>query len=109
MANILLTFSNDLPATVTVGDIAWYFDRSEDTEIEMGPILSITSNPVGIIVNAAVGVQPPEHGDFVFYTKNPIGSVGSLKGYFAEAQFINNSTKYAELFSVGAEIFESSK
>jgi hypothetical protein len=32
-----------------------------------------------------------------------------LKGYFAEAQFINTQTKYAELFSVGAEVFESSK
>jgi hypothetical protein len=32
-----------------------------------------------------------------------------LKGYYAEAQFVNNATDYAELYSVGAEIFESSK
>jgi len=41
--------------------------------------------------------------------QNPIGVVSSLKGYYAEAQFVNESTEYAELFSVGTEIFESSK
>ena len=73
----------------------------------MGPITSI--NGLTIIINAAIGVQPPTANDFVFYVKDPIGKVGQLKGYYAEIQFRNNTTKYAELFSVGTEIFESSK
>jgi hypothetical protein len=36
-------------------------------------------------------------------------TVSSLKGYYAEAQFRNNSPAYGELFSVGSEVFVSSK
>tara|TARA_R110001606_G_scaffold272285_2_gene420805 strand:+ start:354 stop:683 length:330 start_codon:yes stop_codon:yes gene_type:complete len=109
MANITLTFSNPLPEGIQVGDIAWYLNTTTNTEVEMGPIISITDNPVSITVNAAVGVAPPTQSDFVFYAENPIGFLGQLKGYYAEAQFRNSSTASAELFSIGSEIFESSK
>jgi hypothetical protein len=107
MANITLTFTNPLPVNIQVGDIAWYLDISESEEVKMGPILSI--NGLEVVVNAAAGVSPPTTADFVFYVKDPAGYLGQLKGYYAEAQFRNNSTKYAELFSVGSEVFESSK
>lgn len=107
MANITLTFVNPLPATLATGDIAWYLDISAGTEVKMGPVTSISG--LTIVINAAVGVSPPSSGDFIFYVKDPIGKVGQLKGYYAEIQFRNNTTKYAELFSVGTEIFESSK
>lgn len=73
----------------------------------MGPITSI--NGLTLVINAVVGAKPPSTSDFVFYVKNPAGHVGQLKGYYAEIQFKNNTTKYAELFSVGTEVFESSK
>lgn len=107
MANITLTFTNPLPVNIQVGDIAWYLDISESEEVKMGPISSI--NGLEVVVNAAAGVSPPTTADFVFYVKDPVGYLGQLKGYYAEAQFRNNSTKYAELFAVGSEIFESSK
>jgi hypothetical protein len=109
MAQIDLTFENPLPEGIQVGDIAWYLDTSSNVEIKMGPIIAISDDPISIVVNAAVGVVPPDIDDFVFYAQDPIAVVSSLKGYFAEAQFINKSTQYAELFSIGAEIFESSK
>lgn len=112
MANITLTFSNPLPEGIQVGDIAWYLDVDAEPapiEIEMGPILSIGNNPASIVVDAAAGVAPPTQSDFIFYAENPIGYLGQLKGYYAEAQFRNSSTSYAELFSIGSEIFESSK
>ena len=109
MANITLTFTNALPEGIQVGDIAWYLDASTNLEVQMGPITSITISPITIVINAPAGVIPPVAADFIFYVKNPIGVVSSLKGYYAEAQFVNESTKYAELFSVGTEIFESSK
>lgn len=107
MPDITLTFGNPLPVTVQTGDIAWYLDVSAATEVQMGAITSI--NGTTIVVNADAGVQPPETEDFVFYVKDPVGKVGQLKGYYAEIQFRNNTTKYAELFSVGMEVFESSK
>lgn len=107
MANITLTFANPLPVTVQVGDTAWYVDTSAGTEVKMGPIASI--NGKTIVINALTGAAPPTSQDFVFYVKDPVGKVGQLKGYYAEIQFRNNTTKYAELFSVATEIFESSK
>lgn len=111
MADITLTFNDALPEGLQVTDIAWYLDISAGEEIEMGPITSITEGPPTwtVVVNADAGVVPPDASDFVFYEKNPITYIGSLKGYYAEAQFVNNDTNYAELYSVGAEIFESSK
>lgn len=113
MANITLEFSNPLPEGIQVTDIAWYLDvdANPPVEVEMGPITSITQGPPTwtVIVNADVGVVPPDAADFIFYEKNPITYIGSLKGYYAEVQFINNATDYAELYSVGAEVFESSK
>lgn len=109
MANITVTFSNPLPEGIQLGDIAWYLSAITNVEIEMGPITAITSNPTTITINAAAGVVPPAVSDFVFYVKSPIATVSSLKGYYAEAQFRNNSPAYGELFSVGSEIFESSK
>ncbi len=109
MALITLTFANPLPEGIQVGDIAWYLDVSSNMNIEMGPIVSITNNPTVVVINAGPGVVPPDVADFIFYVKNPIGYLGQLKGYYAEAQFRNNSASDAELFSVGSEIFESSK
>ena len=36
-------------------------------------------------------------------------NTSSLLGYYAEVQIVNNSATEAELFSVGTEVFESSK
>lgn len=109
MADIILTFTNPLPDGTQVTDVAWYLDTSENIEVQMGPITSINLATKTIVVDAAVGVQPPAATDFIFYVKNPIAGTGQLKGYFAETQFINESTEYAELYSVGAQVFESSK
>ena len=107
MANITITFPNALPVGIQVTDIAWYADTSANTQIKMGPITSISG--LTIVVNASAGVVPPATDDFIFYAKDPMTDTSSLKGYYAEAQFVNNSTSYGELFSVGTEIFESSK
>jgi hypothetical protein len=107
MANITITFPNPLAVGISINDVAWYIDSSTDAEVMMGPILSITGST--IVVNASAGVNPPTVNDFVFYAQEVMATVGALKGYYAEAQFTNNSTAYGELFSIGAEIFESSK
>lgn len=107
MANITITFSNPLPVNIQIGDIAWYLESSTENAIKMGPIISISN--LTIVIEAETGVSPPSTSDFVFYEVNPIASVGQLKGYFSEIQFRNNTTAYAELFSVGTEVFESSK
>jgi hypothetical protein len=41
--------------------------------------------------------------------KDNKANLSSLLGYYAEVKFKNTSTTDAELFSVGMDIFESSK
>ena len=107
MPNLTLTFANPLPTNLAVTDEAWYLDISAGTEIQLGEVTSISGQT--IIINLIVGATIPAAEDFIFYVKNPIGHVGQLKGYYADTQFRNNSTNYAEIFSVGSEVFESSK
>ena len=51
----------------------------------------------------------PENGDYLFFAKNQDKDLGSIKGYFAEVEFVNDSTDEAELFSIGMEASVSSK
>ena len=47
--------------------------------------------------------------DFVLFSKNNKHNKSSLKGYYAEAKFVNNSTEKAELFAATCGVEESSK
>tara|TARA_Y100001963_G_C6577642_1_gene351852 strand:- start:58 stop:552 length:495 start_codon:yes stop_codon:yes gene_type:complete len=47
-------------------------------------------------------------GSFIMFSKDNKANMSSLLGYYANAQFRNNSTDKAELFNVGTEVFESS-
>ena len=107
MPNLTLTFTNQLPTNLSTTDTAWYLDISAGVEIQLGEVTNISGTT--IIISLIPGATIPDAEDFIFYVKNPIAHIGQLKGYYAEAQFRNNSTSYAELFSVGTEIFESSK
>ena len=46
---------------------------------------------------------------FISFAKEKKVNTSSLLGYYADVKFINDSTKKAELFSVGSEVAESSK
>jgi hypothetical protein len=46
---------------------------------------------------------------FIMFSKNKNANLTSLKGYYANARFENNSKEKAELFAVSSEIVESSK
>ena len=45
----------------------------------------------------------------IMFSKENKANLGSLLGYVAEVEFTNNSKEKAELFSIGAEVSESSK
>ena len=50
-----------------------------------------------------------DDGDFILFAKNNKYNKSSLKGYYAQAHFVNNSTKKAELFAATCGVEESSK
>lgn len=49
------------------------------------------------------------NNSFISFLKNNKVNKKSVKGYYAEVKFVNNSVEKAELFTVGSEISESSK
>ena len=86
-----------------------------DTPLSVGNV-----NGVKIIVEQTFdmiegGVQEPSQNDFIFFVKNNkhlnVGTkeLSTLKGYYGSITLENDSTKKAELFSVSAEVTESSK
>ena len=46
---------------------------------------------------------------FISFAKEKKVNTSNLVGYYADVKFINDSTKKAELFSVGSQITQSSK
>ena len=46
---------------------------------------------------------------FLFFAKNTSVNLNRIKGYYANVLFRNDSNKRAELYTVGAEIQQSSK
>jgi len=49
------------------------------------------------------GNYAPLTGDFIMFSKHD-QSVGDVLGYYAQAQFRNDSREKAEIFSVGSEV-----
>jgi hypothetical protein len=115
MPTITLQFPFPLNDSVQVGDTAYYTNDPNGTNlIILGAIEGILRS----INKITVDVQPTLVGaintalttsSFILFSKTALVNTSGLKGYYAEAQFRNDSTDYAELFLVGSEIFESSK
>jgi len=133
MALITLPFNTNPQLTgAMVGDSIYYIDSTNltgasgesggtnsslDNVIFMG-IIDSFSNPstdvFNIVVNNVVNsvtynYTMPTQNDYVFTTKNNEYNMASVLGYYAQVQFINDSTDAAELFSIGMEVAESSK
>jgi len=121
MPLITLTFSNPLNTSVQVGDVAYYVNtnligvhnqQSLTNVISLGPITTITqwNGTISQIQSVMpVGTTPPIIGSFIMFSKDNKANMSSILGYYAEVEFKNNSKTKAELFSVGTEVFESSK
>ena len=109
---ISLTFPSAVNVSLQIGDTL-YYAGANDTIIKIGVVTAITVNqPSGTITVAALIdtiTTPPGNSSYIFFTKEAIGNTSNLKGYYDAAQFRNDQTVEAELFSVGSEVFESSK
>tara|TARA_A100001515_G_scaffold143399_1_gene144418 strand:+ start:9443 stop:9805 length:363 start_codon:yes stop_codon:yes gene_type:complete len=120
MPTITLTFAATgdagLNTSVQVGDVGYYvpttavagFDTATQAAIvEIGVVTAVTTNSVTCDISTST--PSPTTNDFIFFSKDNQSNASGLIGYFAEIKFKNDSTTEAELFSVGSEVFESSK
>jgi hypothetical protein len=127
---ITLIFDFPLNVSVQIGDTAYYVptqplgatqvwagtitphETQSGNIIEIGEITGIQQwdgTQASIICNIEPTTTPPTTVDFIFFSKDNKANLSSMLGYFASVEFRNNSKTEGELFSVGCEIFESSK
>ena len=73
----------------------------------MGAVVHIKAT--SIIVDHDDNVPAPTTSNFIMFSKDNSANLSSLLGYYADIKFVNKSTDKAEIFSVGCDVFESSK
>ena len=110
MDQITLTFQSPIQVSVQPGDIAYYTnDTMGEIVVKIGKILTVTKNPDVITCEIASNTVRPNNNSFILFTKDNKANISGILGYYAEVEMRNDSRAKAELFSVGTEIFESSK
>ena len=126
MATVTLTFANKINESAQVGDTAYYVTTSsqggfttslnvstpttENVYVNIGTIKSIAAGRLSMVCNTSLTTgQIPTTSHFIFFSKDNIANMTTTLGYYAEVTLKNNSTTEAELFSIGCDVFESSK
>ena len=120
--HIIITFPNPINVSVQIGDTAYYMANSQSLGththsdqsdiVQIGEIIAIdqATNTITCFWNPdPANASAPLVGTFIMFSKDNKANLSSLLGYYAKVRFTNNSTDEAELFSVGCEVFESSK
>ena len=68
------------------------------------------TSPIALIVDHGALPIPVIPADgFMMFSKNKIANTSGITGYYAEATWVNDSIKEAELFAVGSSIAVSSQ
>ena len=120
MAVLTLTFSAPLNVSCQVGDTAYYvnttasggFTVNSNNVTEIGTIKAITGGTTTaptITIDTSLPNTINTQSYYIFFSKDNIANMSTTLGYYAEVKLKNNSTTEAELFSIGCDIFESSK
>jgi len=88
---------------------------AESGIIKIGPVLIVTQWN-GVTSSITCDMDPLQFfkyglpsGQFIMFSKDNKANLSSILGYYAEVEFVNTSKDEGELFSVGADMFESSK
>jgi len=122
-ANPLPGASGSPISIFTVGGSTTVFNGTNGQSLQRLGILQVINNTTSLddgtetttlsISAQNTSAQAPTHlppnTSFIFFVKDNRVNTVSLLGYFAKIQFKNDSKKKAELFTVSAEISESSK
>ena len=110
MDSITLIFPQQIQVSVQVGDTAYFTNDINGGVInKIGVITAIDYSAKSITCDILPAAARPDLQSFILFSKTNSANINSLTGYYLNAQFKNNSSDYAEMFSVGTEVFESSK
>jgi|15BtaG_2_1085339.scaffolds.fasta_scaffold08859_3 hypothetical protein len=122
-----LDFSHEINTSLQIGDNVYFtstsslagFDYNNSTfggQTHVGVVYAIIT-PFQIEVEGDYlysNGQPnanniPSDSDYISFSKNRIANNNDLLGYFATAEFVNDSPWHAFLWSVGSDVTENSK
>ena len=124
---VTYTIQGDINTSVQVGDNIYFCLKSPDASYQTsnsfvysGVISGIEklAGNTNIIVTATNFSNVPGGANFpttnmndyfLFFAKDTSANLNRIKGYYANVLFRNDSNKRAELYTVGAEIQQSSK
>ena len=121
MPSITVNFANTLNESIQIGDFLYYSTTTVESMqgnpnqpyseviVEVGQITAINYTTNVVTANIANSTTLPTTSSFFLFGKDNRVNMKSLLGYYADVELTNNDTIKAELFSVGSEIFESSK
>ena len=119
MPLINLQFPNPINVSAQEGDIIYFtpvaingVHNTAGVVIELGIITKITGNVIVVFYQQlapGVNQQLPVAGDFIMFAKDREVNMSSLLGYYAKFRIRNNSQGKAEMYSISADVTESSK
>ena len=112
-----LNFNDSINTSCQVGDMVYYLNQTSATGgfvfgdasdlIQVGPVNAVLASSIIILIDNSI--VSTLSGAYIMFAKDKTVNTSSLIGYYAEAKFVNDSSKKIELFSVGSEVTESSK
>ena len=121
MPAVTLNFTEPINVSCQIGDTAYFvdtttsggFDINNGNVVEIGPIINIVgqygSNPY-IVCDAPTTISTFNGLNFfILFSKDNKANLSTVLGYYADVKFRNDSTDEAEIFSIGMDVFESSK
>jgi len=112
------TFQNPLNVSLQVGDTAYYvptntsaqFQVNSSDVIEIGDVTTVANDGLSFSCNTFLSSSMyPGDNDYLFFSKNNKANQSNVLGYYAKVELRNNSKEKAEIYSIGADCFESSK
>ena len=124
MPTVTITFGSNngnfsFNTSLQVGDIAYYVptttvkDFKVGTQaniVEIGNITAINHVNRTIDINTSLQTQNlPINGNYIFFGKDNRVNLSTVLGYYASVKFVNDSTSAAELYTIGSDMFISSK
>ena len=105
-----ISFSGSINPSLQVGDNAYVSDITSSIVVGTPEHIGVITNigPGGITVDSSWTWDSSKKWFFSFSKPIEINE-SSIKGYYADVTFENESKKYAELFAISSEIALSSK
>jgi len=120
MPTVTLTFTEPINVSAAIDDLCYYtptassggFPVSNQNQLVLiGTILTINraNNTITCDSTLNAGDIAALGSVFVLFVKDNKSNLSSMLGYYSKMKFVNDDTKYAELFSIGVDTFVSSK